>query len=353
MLIPFNQFGQQLAPYVLLPVLLLMLALSVSLYRVRRRKDPTLSLGLVIALFAAAGQLIDPIHLPAWFHLALDGAAQAGSVLIVLGLAQLFRAMPVLLRGIMYGVAAGSAVLPLLAPNGVVAIVAAAFFIGVAVLFGSGDWKFAAAAAMLAVGSVARLLSAVLSSGEAARWLSFADHWIPVPAFLVLFLILLNRLLTIVQQSYFSSITDPLTGLFNRRYFNAYVSRHLNNGVPVSILFSDIDNFKKLNDTKGHEAGDEALKHVASLLQTEVQDVGIAGRYGGEEMVLCVTDPSVDMRSFAERIRKRIEDETGVTASIGCSTAAAGIGADALIKQADEAMYQAKQTGKNKVVHFS
>lgn len=358
MLIPFDQYGPQLAAFVLLPILLLMLAISYMLYRVRKKKSYlSLSLALVLSLAAAAGGLVEPVHLPAWFPQALTGAELAGSVLIVFGLYQLYRVVPSFVKGIFYVLCIGAAALPFVTESWIASSATAAFFILAAVLLtgriGGADRKFPAAMAVSAAGAIAQLLPHFFPSPALAKWSAYAVHWLPVIAYLILFFVLVNRLLDIVQQSYLSSITDPLTGLFNRRYFNAYVGRYLNNGVAVSVLFSDIDNFKKLNDTQGHKAGDEALKRVASLLRSEAQGIGIAGRYGGEEMVLCVTDPNVNMRTFAEQIRQRIEEDTGVTASIGCSTATCRIQADELIKQADEAMYQAKQTGKNKVVHHS
>lgn len=357
MLIPFDQYGPQLAAFVLLPILLLMLAISNMLYRVRKKKSYlSLSLALILSLAAAAGGLVEPVHLPAWYPQALTGAELAGSVLIVFGLYQLYRVVPSFVKGTFYVLCIGAAALPFVTESWIASSATAAFFILAAVLLNGrigADRKFPAAMAVSAAGAIAQLLSHFFPSPALAKSSAYAVHWLPVIAYLILFFVLVNRLLDIVQQSYLSSITDPLTGLFNRRYFNAYVGRYLSNGVAVSVLFSDIDNFKKLNDTQGHKAGDEALKRVAGLLQAEVQGIGIAGRYGGEEMVLCVTDPSVNMREFAERIRQRIEEDTGVTASIGCSTATARIKADDLIKQADEAMYQAKQTGKNKVVHHS
>jgi diguanylate cyclase (GGDEF)-like protein len=117
-------------------------------------------------------------------------------------------------------------------------------------------------------------------------------------------------------------------------------------------LFSDIDNFKKLNDTKGHQMGDNVLKQVAAIMKEESEDFGIAGRYGGEEIVVMITDPSINMESFAERVRQRVEEETLVTVSLGYSKYDRGVTVEQLIKQADEAMYKAKTSGKNKVVRY-
>lgn len=168
-----------------------------------------------------------------------------------------------------------------------------------------------------------------------------------------LFLILFERVVELLQATYAKSITDALTGMYNRRFFMGRLEQYLAHGVPVSVIFSDIDNFKKLNDTQGHEKGDEALKKVAGILKELSEEIGISGRLGGEEMVVMVTDPEVHVGELAESIRSRVESEAGVTVSIGYSKARKGVGADLLVKQADEAMYQAKTTGKNKVCKFT
>lgn len=176
--------------------------------------------------------------------------------------------------------------------------------------------------------------------------------FMPVLYYGTLFLILFERVVELLQATYTKSITDALTGLYNRRFFMNRVQQYLDHGVPVSVIFSDIDNFKKLNDTQGHDKGDEALKKVASILKERAEDCGIAGRLGGEEMAVLVTDPDVPVSELAEAIRSGIESDAGVTASIGFSKARKGMTAETLVKQADEAMYQAKTTGKNKVCRY-
>lgn len=183
--------------------------------------------------------------------------------------------------------------------------------------------------------------------------LILAVNLLPVIYYFLLFMILFERVVELMQAIYNSSITDGLTRLYNRKFFYNRVTQHVQRHLPVYILFSDIDNFKKLNDTQGHQMGDNVLKQVAQIMKDEAEECGIAGRYGGEEMVILVSDPSVKMDAFAERIRSRIENETIVTASIGYSKYKNGLSAEDLIKQADEAMYRAKTTGKNKVVKFA
>jgi diguanylate cyclase (GGDEF)-like protein len=179
-----------------------------------------------------------------------------------------------------------------------------------------------------------------------------AEHILPIVFYFLLFLILFERVVELMQAIYNSSITDGLTSLYNRKYFYARVSQYVQRHIPVYVLFSDIDNFKKLNDTKGHQVGDDVLRAVADIMQKESEDVGIAGRYGGEEMVVLVTDPSVNIAQFTERIRDSVEKQTIVTISIGFSQYTKGVTPDQLIKQADEAMYRAKTSGKNKVMRF-
>jgi two-component system cell cycle response regulator len=92
------------------------------------------------------------------------------------------------------------------------------------------------------------------------------------------------------------------------------------------------------------------LKQVAQIVKEEIEETGICGRYGGEEIVILITDLDVDSGELAERIRVRVEAESIVTVSMGFSRWKKGLTADELIKQADEAMYKAKTSGKNKVV---
>lgn len=182
--------------------------------------------------------------------------------------------------------------------------------------------------------------------------LSGIANFLPVVYYTILFIILFQRVVELLQTSYTNSITDGLTGLYNRRYFVNRVNQFVGNGITVAIIFTDIDNFKKLNDTMGHQKGDEALRQVAQIIKDAAEDIGICGRYGGEEMVILVTDSDIVAGELAEEIRRRVEKEAGVTVSVGYSQLQPGITAEQLIKQADEAMYKAKATGKNKVVKY-
>jgi len=159
----------------------------------------------------------------------------------------------------------------------------------------------------------------------------------------------------LLLSAYRSSITDGLTNLYNRRYFLGQLERALRSGNQVTAIFCDIDNFKRLNDTQGHHKADEVLKFVASLMIEETQGIGLAGRYGGEELVAFVIGPVGTAMQAAEAIRSRTEKESLVTLSIGISTARpdSRIAAADLLKQADKAMYHSKTTGKNRISDYA
>lgn len=152
---------------------------------------------------------------------------------------------------------------------------------------------------------------------------------------------------------------DPLTGLPRRtaliERLEAEILRAEREGQPVSVVFCDLDNFKRCNDTYGHKAGDEALRKAAGVLRACLRKYDLAARYGGEELVavLAAADQPGAM-AIADRIRQGIEAEAGygVTASIGVATYPMdGVDAGELIQAADKAMYAAKQAGKNRVFH--
>lgn len=184
---------------------------------------------------------------------------------------------------------------------------------------------------------------------------------ITISAYTIIISYIVDYLIQLIRGTYESSIQDPLTGLYNRKQFAAFVNKSIDRKIHVYVIFLDVDNFKQLNDVFGHKKGDEILKKVASILLEELEGSGVAGRYGGEEMVGLIVDPHIDMLELTESIRSRIEHEASfdtpegtysVTASIGYSPYVEGLSSDELIKQADEAMYVAKKSGKNQVVEY-
>jgi diguanylate cyclase (GGDEF)-like protein len=176
--------------------------------------------------------------------------------------------------------------------------------------------------------------------------------FLPLLYYTTLFIILFERIVELLQRIYRSSITDGLTGLYNRKYFSGRLRRYMDQGIRVSVIFCDIDNFKKLNDTQGHARADEVLKQVAQIMEDELDEIGLTGRYGGEELVAMVVDRRAKVGHVAERIRERVAEESIVTISVGHSTVKKEMNPDELVKQADQAMYISKTTGKNKVTAY-
>jgi diguanylate cyclase (GGDEF)-like protein len=158
------------------------------------------------------------------------------------------------------------------------------------------------------------------------------------------------------------SVTDPLTGLLNRRYIEERmqeeIRRSTRHGLAMSFIMLDVDNFKSYNDSFGHPAGDEALKKVAHVLRDTLRSADVAARYGGEEFsILLPQTTGEEAFAIAERIRRNIEQTNfahrRVTASIGIASCSAELCISAnLVLAADRALYKAKELGRNRVVVF-
>lgn len=153
---------------------------------------------------------------------------------------------------------------------------------------------------------------------------------------------------------------DTLTGLPNRNIFNEYINKALSRGkrkgIGMALLYLDLDRFKVINDTMGHDIGDEVLKLVAERLLGSVRDIDIVSRQGGDEFIILLDDADVEKSVLtAQRILYYLkeplligEEETYVTASIGISLYPVhGEDAETLIRKADEAMFMAKENGTN------
>jgi len=176
------------------------------------------------------------------------------------------------------------------------------------------------------------------------------------------FLIGLRRAL-FYQKVQGLTITDALTGVYCRRYFlerfNEELKRSKKNKLNLTFMMIDIDNFKQCNDRYGHLVGDAVLRQVAKTINQAVRQIDFIGRYGGEELSVVLTETNKEQANFAaERIRQAIEAETikaydeelKVTVSIGVSTFPENApNMQGLIEMADQALYLAKETGKNKV----
>ncbi|KNB68551.1 sensor domain-containing diguanylate cyclase [Brevibacillus reuszeri] len=152
-------------------------------------------------------------------------------------------------------------------------------------------------------------------------------------------------------------ITDNLTGLFTRRHLNERVRSSLEKDGYGSLILIDIDFFKTVNDTFGHQVGDEVLIQVSDLIRHSIRDTDIAARWGGEELAVYL--PKVDKataHTVAERIRQCVEQQTSPRVTISCGLAKwnkeldVNLSVEALFHQADVALYEAKNSGRNQVV---
>ena len=169
-------------------------------------------------------------------------------------------------------------------------------------------------------------------------------------------------------------LTDSLTGVYNRRYVDRRlieeISRARRQDYPISFMYIDIDHFKRVNDTVGHQGGDDVLREVANRIKNELRLSDALARFGGEEFVVLLINADLESAAFvSERIRAGIAasmiDLSGgvkvsITASVGVAslsqTAAGGaveVQAQELIAHADEALYQAKEGGRNRVIRYA
>jgi two-component system cell cycle response regulator len=174
-----------------------------------------------------------------------------------------------------------------------------------------------------------------------------------------------ERLRDNVQLSIEMAITDALTGLYNRRYMENHVGTLVQQaaarGKALAVLVLDIDYFKSVNDTWGHDAGDDVLREFALRIRKSIRGLDLACRYGGEEFVVVMPETDLAVATMvAERLRRRIANEPfaiqngaralEVTISIGIAALAPSDNAGAILKRADQALYRAKRDGRNRVV---
>lgn len=178
-----------------------------------------------------------------------------------------------------------------------------------------------------------------------------------------------QKLRSYVSETMELAVTDPLTKLFNRRHMESQIAILIDNasnrGRSLSVLALDVDFFKKVNDTYGHDAGDAVLVELSERIKKNIRNIDLPCRVGGEEFVVILPDTHVSIAAkVAERLRRSVagkpfsvpNQDTGldITISIGLSTLRGSHdNQEQLFKRADEALYDAKETGRNRVVEHA
>jgi diguanylate cyclase len=173
----------------------------------------------------------------------------------------------------------------------------------------------------------------------------------------------LNKSINELESSQAIAVRDDLTGAYNRRYLMGALhkekSRSDRGGEPFSVCLIDIDYFKRVNDTKGHLAGDQVLKQLTAAMQTDVRTTDFFGRFGGEEFLLTLSETSLTGAcTYAERVRQKVEQlrfteidpELRITVSIGVTQYRPREEISTTLNRADIALYDAKARGRNKVM---
>ncbi|MGO4545706.1 diguanylate cyclase [Paenibacillus sp. 2TAB23] len=368
--------GQLLSSSAVIVILILMLFMSVRLYVSYRNKRIYRLLITAIPLIIAKQCLLVVLVYPGWslspyLYLSFTIMQIISFIIINFVFMKLYthrsaelKVIPFIIMGIMTLVVAGIqiALSPITAESavhsGTVTFPALDFYGLIVILMVMLDTrgadlssKYYASLIVFFASELARLANEYVFQ-ESLLWLISLSQLLPIVYYTLLFLLLFEWVIERLMFTYQSSIMDGLTGLYNRRHFYSKAEQLLQGSKSMAIIFCDIDNFKKLNDTHGHHKADGVLKQVAEIIKEESSGIGAAGRYGGEELLSCVSSERVKPEIVAESIRRRVEQETMVTISVGFSTSKESKAVQEMIKQADEAMYHSKTTGKNKVTPF-
>jgi polar amino acid transport system substrate-binding protein len=156
------------------------------------------------------------------------------------------------------------------------------------------------------------------------------------------------------------AVTDQLTGLYNRlkldQALEDELGRYARSGKPFGVIMADIDHFKMINDSFGHPAGDEVLIAVSGLLRSSIRSTDVIGRWGGEEfLIICPETDHTGLEVLTEKLRSKIEKynfciDCHCTASFGATVSIMGECVNSTVKRSDEALYRAKNSGRNKTV---
>jgi two-component system cell cycle response regulator len=194
---------------------------------------------------------------------------------------------------------------------------------------------------------------------EDAELLALVESWVRRKRYV-------DQLRDNVRRSIQRAVMDPLTSMHNRRYLERHlaplVTRNAERGRPVSLLLIDVDHFKAVNDSCGHEVGDEVLREIAGRITSSLRGLDLCCRFGGEEFVAAFAGADAAVaEKIAERLRRKVADAPfrivtdrgplSVTVSIGVAVSSArGDDAEGLLRRADLALYRAKKEGRNRVV---
>jgi diguanylate cyclase (GGDEF)-like protein/PAS domain S-box-containing protein len=161
------------------------------------------------------------------------------------------------------------------------------------------------------------------------------------------------------EKIHFFATTDSLTGIFNRREFTRLLENEMERaqryGTPLSLIMYDLDSFKWVNDTFGHDVGDNVLRSVTDLVRENIRSVDLAGRWGGDEFMVLMPQSDLNAAmSVAEKLRQAIaghsfEKIDGITASFGVTMFVPQDDSNSLLKRVDDSLYQAKKNGRNRI----
>lgn len=193
----------------------------------------------------------------------------------------------------------------------------------------------------------------------------YSQMFLYIPIFftsIFLFEILLTQWRNREKQINEMSQIDPLTGIYNRRKVGLTLNALQEDEESFAIVLLDLDHFKKINDNHGHDVGDQVLQRVAKILSMNLRDGDVVGRFGGEEFILILKQKTLGQAIvISERCRQEIEKSVvavnkminvKITASFGIAISGMDMSKEAIIRQADQALYFAKKSGRNQVRHY-
>lgn len=204
----------------------------------------------------------------------------------------------------------------------------------------------------------------LLSLDEYSMYIWYVSRGIEVISTLCIISILMYNMFIILKREKDSAIKDAMTKIYNRKLFYKALKSSLVKGA-VCIMILDIDKFKRINDTYGHQEGDRVIKSIVDIVNKSIRDSDIFARIGGEEFgILIKCKDNAEVMFVAERIRKNVETETAVPNIYGLKekmTISIGVyysksddySADKVVSYADAALYEAKNSGRNKVVYYN